>query len=98
VPPDEQGRLQGGLSGLNSIAQIVGPLLATFVFRVFTSPKPPFELPNRGGGAPFLSGAVLSLLALIPVLMIWKRMPSSVRQVPVEGAVTPEAVIVPPTE
>ncbi len=91
VPPFEQGRLQGGLSGLNSVAQVAGPLLATYVFRVFTSPNPPVELPQGGGGAPFLTGALLSIVSLVPVFMIWRRMPATVREAPIEGAVPAEA-------
>jgi MFS transporter, DHA1 family, tetracycline resistance protein len=93
VPPDEQGRLQGGLSGLNSIAQVAGPLLATYVFRVFTSPNPPLELPQRGGGAPFLTGSLLSFISLIPVFAIWNRMPRSVAQPPIEDPPATEPTI-----
>jgi MFS transporter, DHA1 family, tetracycline resistance protein len=85
VPPYEQGRLQGGLTGLNSIAAVAGPLLATYVFRVFTSPNPPVELPHRGGGAPFLTGALLSVVSLIPVFLVWNRMPRTVEQAPNEA-------------
>ena len=93
VPPYEQGRLQGGLSGLNSIAQVAGPLLATYVFRMFTSDHPPFELPHHGGGAPFLTGALLSVIALIPVFMVWNRMPRTVAQAPVENGVADAAPV-----
>lgn len=88
VPPTEQGRLQGGLSGLNSIAQVLGPLLATYIFRVFTSSHPPFELPHKGGGAPFLVGAILSIISLIPIFLIWNRMPRTVAQAPDESPAT----------
>lgn len=98
VPPYEQGRLQGGLSGLNSIAQIAGPLLATYVFRVFTSDHPPLDLPHSGGGAPFLTGALLSVVSLIPVLMVWRRMPSTVREAPIENGEPVEMAAMPPVE
>jgi MFS transporter, DHA1 family, tetracycline resistance protein len=91
VSPMEQGRLQGGLAGLNSIAQVVGPLIATYCFQVFTSPKPPFELPQRGGSVPFLIGAALSVVALIPIAVIWSRMPRTVKQAPNEEPTVPEA-------
>ncbi len=90
VSPREQGRLQGGLTGLQSIAQILGALVATNIFRVFTSAKPPFDLPQPGG-APFLTGAILSAVSLLPILSIWSRMPTSVRQPPVEEPSIPEA-------
>ena len=96
VPPTEQGRLQGGLSGLNSIAQVAGPLLATYVFRLFTSPNPPIELPQKGGGAPFLSGALLSVVSLVPVAIMWRRMPATVREAPIEDPVPEDTDVVPP--
>ncbi len=85
IPMNEQGRLQGGLAGLNSLAAIVGPLLATYVFRLFTSAHPPFELPERGGGAPFLSGGILCFVSLLPVLTVWSRMPAKVKESAEEG-------------
>lgn len=90
ISPSEQGRLQGGLAGLNSIAQVLGPLLATFTFKVFTSPHPPMHLPQRGGSVPFLTGAILTAVSLVPVAVIWKRMPRTVRQAPMESEVVPE--------
>jgi hypothetical protein len=63
------------------------------VFRVFTSDHPPFELPHHGGGAPFLTGALLSVIALIPVFMVWNRMPRTVAQAPVENGVADAAPV-----
>ena len=61
VPPTEQGELQGSLTSLVSATGVVGPLLMTNLFAYFTGPSAPVHLP----GAPFLLGAVLSLLALL---------------------------------
>lgn len=89
ISPAEQGRLQGGLASLNSIAQVLGPLIATISFRQFTAPDPPFQLPQRGGGVPFLIGAVLALICLVPILAIWNRMPRTVREAPDESPDVP---------
>jgi DHA1 family tetracycline resistance protein-like MFS transporter len=55
VPPNEQGELQGTLTGLMSLTAIFGPLLMTHLFAAFTGKEAYFEFP----GAPFLVGAVL---------------------------------------
>lgn len=61
VPPTEQGSLQGALSSVQSLAAIVGPLLATSLFGYFTAPRAPLHLP----GAAFLASAVLVALGAI---------------------------------
>ncbi len=83
VPPNEQGLLQGALAGLNSIAYIIGPIIAGTVFHHFTAEEGPTPYP--GAGAPFLVGSALIALSLVPVAMIWSRMPSAVREKPVEN-------------
>ncbi len=81
VPPNEQGLLQGATGSLTSIAQIIGPLVGSGVFFHFTRDG---AGAFPGASAPFLTGAMLCLLAPIPVLMVWGRMPRSVKQAPVE--------------
>jgi MFS transporter, DHA1 family, tetracycline resistance protein len=83
VAPTEQGLLQGALAGLNSIAGVVGYLLGGETFAYFASPKSPVYLP----GATFLMGSVIMLVSIVPVAMIWKRMPTSVKAAPNEEAV-----------
>ncbi len=61
VPNNEQGELQGALTSLISVTSIIGPLLMTYLFSYFTSPEAPIIFP----GAPFLMGAILTLIALI---------------------------------
>ena len=61
VPPNEQGELQGGLTSLVSATSIVGPPLMTQLFAYFTSSAAPVYFP----GAPFLLGAVLTLISLL---------------------------------
>jgi DHA1 family tetracycline resistance protein-like MFS transporter len=57
VRPDEQGAVQGALTGLQSIANILGPLIGSWVFAYFIEGRfaPPRDVP----GAPFYSSAVL---------------------------------------
>ncbi len=65
VAPSEQGQVQGSLTSLLSLSSIFAPLLSSFLFSYFTSEAAPLKLP----GAPFFSGALLMLVAL---LLIWR--------------------------
>ncbi|MEK6701031.1 MAG: TCR/Tet family MFS transporter [Planctomycetota bacterium] len=60
VRPDEQGRVQGALSGLQSVANFFGPLMGTTVLDYFISERAPVYLP----GASFYMSAMLALLGL----------------------------------
>jgi DHA1 family tetracycline resistance protein-like MFS transporter len=62
VEPEVQGRIQGALTSLASLAGIVGPALYTTVFAVFISNDAPAHLP----GAPFLlAGALLAAAGVV---------------------------------
>ncbi len=61
VPANEQGELQGALASLISLTSIIGPPLMTNLFSYFTGPDAPVYFP----GAPFLMGAVLTVLSVI---------------------------------
>ncbi|MDO8365516.1 MAG: TCR/Tet family MFS transporter [Saprospiraceae bacterium] len=61
VPANEQGELQGALTSLISLTSIVGPLLMTNLFAHFTNPASSIQFP----GAPFLMGALLSLVSML---------------------------------
>jgi len=65
VGPEAQGRIQGALSSLSSLAGIVGPALYTAIFGWFIGPHAPLHLP----GAPFLLAAMLLLASL---LVAWR--------------------------
>jgi DHA1 family tetracycline resistance protein-like MFS transporter len=69
VPANEQGNLQGGLTGLMSLSSIFGPLLMTESCYYFTTPNSFFQFP----GAPFAIGAVLMLLSAILAVRSFKR-------------------------
>jgi DHA1 family tetracycline resistance protein-like MFS transporter len=60
VAPDQQGRLQGATTSVQSVAQLVGPFLFTLTFAWFIGARAPLPLP----GAPFLLASALLLLAL----------------------------------
>ncbi|MFO0786089.1 MAG: TCR/Tet family MFS transporter [Phycisphaerales bacterium] len=61
VRPYEQGEIQGALTSLQCIAQIIGPLVATRVFGYFISPEAVAYIP----GASFFLGAFFSALGTI---------------------------------
>ncbi|MFZ3584768.1 TCR/Tet family MFS transporter [Loktanella sp. DJP18] len=57
---NQQGELQGVLTGVNAIATIIAPLVMTQTFWLFTAVSAPVYAP----GAPFLLAAVLVALAI----------------------------------
>ncbi|MDF3810127.1 MULTISPECIES: TCR/Tet family MFS transporter [Rhodopseudomonas] len=62
VSPEQQGKLQGATTSVNSVAQLIGPFLFTMIFAYFIGGGAPLHLP----GAPFLlAGALLALSMLI---------------------------------
>ncbi len=60
VPANEQGELQGGMTSLMSLTSIIGPVVMTSIFRVFTNPANTTYFP----GAPFMLGTLLALISL----------------------------------
>lgn len=60
VPINEQGELQGSLTGLISVTSIIGPPLMNYLFSYFTSPEAPVYFP----GAPFILAAILVILGI----------------------------------
>lgn len=60
VPANEQGELQGGLTSIMSLTNIIGPVLMTGLFAYFTAPGAPIQF----AGAAFLLGAILMVLSL----------------------------------
>jgi DHA1 family tetracycline resistance protein-like MFS transporter len=61
IGPSEQGKLQGALSSLMGIAQMIGPGLFTQIFARAIDTKSGWHLP----GAPFLLAALLLALAML---------------------------------
>lgn len=61
VPANEQGELQGALTGLLSLTSIVGPPMMTGLFAYFTKPAAPVHF----SGAAFLLGGLLMLVSSV---------------------------------
>jgi DHA1 family tetracycline resistance protein-like MFS transporter len=58
-----QGELQGAVASLTSLTTIIGPLMLTQTFALFTGDAPLFGV--HFSGAPFIVGAALALGALV---------------------------------
>jgi MFS transporter, DHA1 family, tetracycline resistance protein len=70
VPANEQGELQGGLTGLMSLTSIIGPYVMTNLFYFFTKNGAPVHFP----GVSFLLGSILMLgSALIAYITLRKE-------------------------
>lgn len=69
VDAGEQGRLQGALSSLNSLAGIIGPTLFANLFALSISERAPLPLQGLPGSA-FLLAAVLLVGATLLVLRV----------------------------
>lgn len=94
VDAREQGRLQGAVSSLASVAGIFGPALFTQVFALFISDHAPLQLP----GAPFLLSSALLVAAFVVAARVTASMPSS-HAAPAAGLATealPVADVQPP--
>ncbi|KAB2664561.1 TCR/Tet family MFS transporter [Brucella tritici] len=72
VPPSAQGELQGALTSVSSITTIIGPLIFTQLFAVFTGMNAPFVF----AGMPYAVGAGLVFLALVIVVARVRPTPS----------------------
>ncbi len=60
VPENAQGELQGGLTSMISVTSIIGPPIMTGLFAYYTQPAITYF-----PGAPFLLGAVLTMISLV---------------------------------
>ena len=60
VPPNEQGELQGGLTSIMSLTNIIGPVLMTGLFAYFTKPSAPVHF----AGAAFFLGGIFMAISL----------------------------------
>lgn len=71
VEPSNQGKVQGGITSLISLTNIVAPLLfTTGIFSYFTSDDAIVRLP----GAPFLVGAVLLFVAMLIARRVFRKL------------------------
>lgn len=70
VTPAEQGELQGSLGSLQSIAAMIGPLVATGLFSRFASDNAVPHVP----GAPFFLAALLNFAAFVLAWRLFTRL------------------------
>ena len=61
VPPNGQGELQGGLTSIMSLTNIIGPVLMTSLFAYFTKPAAPVPF----AGAAFFLGGICMAVSLV---------------------------------
>lgn len=74
VDETEQGMIQGALTSLTSLTNIIAPLLFnTLLFSYFISSASPVHLP----GAPFLVGSALLALSVVIAIQVFRRFPLS---------------------
>jgi len=69
VPANEQGAVQGALSGLASVAGIVGPPVAAWSFGAAIARPDSFNL----SGIAFFEGATLTTIALVLAVRSFRR-------------------------
>jgi len=69
VGDDEQGGVQGSLTSLSSIANIIGVIVATSLFGYFISDEAPVQLP----GAPFFFGAVVIIAGVLLAIRSFRK-------------------------
>jgi DHA1 family tetracycline resistance protein-like MFS transporter len=72
VSAKEQGELQGSLTSLTSVAVIIGPLLMSSVFHLFTHKDTTAYFP----GAPYILGALLMLTSVLLAVKSFKKVPA----------------------
>jgi len=69
IPPNEQGELQGALTGLMSVTMVLGPIVMNNLFYYFTKKDTPFYFP----GAAFIAGAIFLLIGIFFAIGSLKR-------------------------
>ena len=81
VAPNEQGELQGGITSLQSLTTIIGPLVASNLFSYFSDGKDHFQFP----GAAFFMAGVLTFLALGIALKSFPKTKKTNQEIAVEA-------------
>lgn len=76
VADNEQGGIQGSLTGLQSVAGAIGPPLATAIFGFFISDKAPAIVP----GAPFFFSSALTVVAAFLAARSFRRNPTEMQK------------------
>lgn len=74
VDETEQGKVQGALTGLTSLTNVIAPIFFNFfLFSYFVSDAAPIVLP----GAPLLVGSMLLVVAVFIAIRVFRRFPIS---------------------
>lgn len=74
VDETEQGTIQGALTSLTSLTNVIAPVLFnTLLFSFFISDDAPFNLP----GAPFFVGFVLLLVSVAIAIRVFRMFPAT---------------------
>jgi DHA1 family tetracycline resistance protein-like MFS transporter len=71
VDPSEQGRLQGAISALRGLADMMGPGLFTASFALGIGASPTWELPQ----APYLLATLISALSIVVAWIVARPAP-----------------------
>jgi DHA1 family tetracycline resistance protein-like MFS transporter len=81
VDSREQGRVQGALTSLLSLTNILAPVLFTFgLFQYFTHPDTTIQYDGKPfAGAPFVFGSLLLVVALGIMYHVLKRFPGQAK-------------------
>ncbi len=69
VPDDSQGELQGMLAAISGLTAIISPVMMTQILAWFIGPAAPVYFP----GAPYLTAAALTLVAILPFTIGLRR-------------------------
>ena len=77
VAPNEQGELQGGITSLQSVTTIIGPLIASNLFSYYSDGKSHFQFP----GAAFFMAGILTFLALAIALRSFPKKQAIIEKV-----------------
>ena len=74
VDDTEQGKIQGALTSLTSLTNIVAPILFnTLLFSYFISDDAPVQVP----GAPFFVGFVLLIISILIAVRVFRKFPGT---------------------
>jgi len=74
VDDTEQGKIQGALTSLTSLTNIIAPILFnTLLFSYFISDEAPVQVP----GAPFFVGFVLLIISIVIALRVFRKFPGT---------------------
>jgi DHA1 family tetracycline resistance protein-like MFS transporter len=85
VPASEQGELQGAMTSLFSITNIIGPLIFTQIFAIFTAPDASIAF----SGAPYVLGGIFVLIGMIVFILRVEKPALAKNEVLAPGALAP---------